>query len=108
MGDISETNGKPHGPVNGHVNGYIVVPKWFVSFLSFVTSVVFVGAVLWAWSISNDVSAIKAELNAATNLRTAELNNLRQRLERHDLLLDRVFERLNPAVREPAGAAAPN
>lgn len=94
MGDISETNGKPHGPVNGHVNGYIVVPKWFVSFLSFVTSVVFVGAVLWAWSISNDVSAIKAELNAANEYRTAEMDTLRRRLDRHDTLFDRVFERL--------------
>lgn len=94
MGDTSETNGKPHGPVNGHVNGYIVVPKWFVSFLSFVTSVVFVGAVLWAWSISNDVSAIKAELNAANEYRTAEIDTLRRRLDRHDTLFDRVFERL--------------
>jgi hypothetical protein len=92
MGDISETNGKPHG----HVNGYIVVPKWFVSFLSFVTSVVFVGAVLWAWSISNDVSAIKAELNAANEFRSAEMDNLRRRLDRHDMLFDRVLERLSP------------
>ncbi len=91
MGDISETNGKPHG----HVNGYIVVPKWFVSFLSFVTSVVFVGAVLWAWSISNDVSAIKAELNAANEYRTAEIDTIRHRLDRHDNLFDRVFERLS-------------
>ena len=94
MGDISETNGKPHGPVNGHVNGYIVVPKWFVSFLSFVTSVVFVGAVLWAWSISNDVSAIKAELNAANEYRTAEIDTIQNRLDRHDTLFDGVFERL--------------
>lgn len=92
MGDISETNGRPHG----HVNGYIVVPKWFVSFLSFVTSVVFVGAVLWAWSISNDVSAIKAELNAANEFRSAEMDNLRRRLDRHDMLFDRVLERLSP------------
>lgn len=92
MGDISETNSKPHG----HVNGYIVVPKWFVSFLSFVTSVVFVGAVLWAWSISNDVSAIKAELNAANEFRSAEMDNLRRRLDRHDMLFDRVLERLAP------------
>lgn len=90
MGDISETNGKSHG----HVNGYIVVPKWFVSFLSFVTSVVFVGAVLWAWSISNDVTAIKAELNAANEYRTTEIETLRRRLDRHDTLFDRLFERL--------------
>lgn len=76
-------------------NGYIVVPKWFVSFLSFVTSVVFVGAVLWAWSISNDVSAIKAQLNAANEYRTVEIGILRQRLDRHDTLFDRVFERLS-------------
>ena len=96
MGDISERNGKSHGQVNGHVNGYIVVPKWFVSFLSFVTSVVFVGAVLWAWSISNDVSAIKAELNAANEYRTAEIDTIRRRLDRHDTLFDRIFERIKP------------
>ena len=96
MGDISETNGKPHGPVNGHVNGYIVVPKWFVSFISFMTSVVFVGAVLWAWSISNDVSAIKAELKMTNDIRTAELDAVRRRLDRHDVVLDRLAERLKP------------
>lgn len=80
--------------VNG--NGFIVVPKWFVSFISFLTSVVFVGAVLWAWSISNDVSAIKAELKATGDIRTAELDALRRRLDRHDVVLDRLTERLKP------------
>lgn len=92
MTGSSQTNGKPHG----HANGYIVLPKWFVSFLSFLTSVVFVGAVLWAWSISNDVSAIKAELKATTDIRTTELEHIQRRLDRHDVLLDRVFERLSP------------
>lgn len=77
-------------------NGYIVVPKWFVSFISFLTSVVFVGAVLWAWSISNDVSAIKAELNATSDIRAAELDAVRRRLDRHDVVLDRFAERLKP------------
>ena len=58
-------------------NGYIVVPKWFVSFLSFMTSVVFIGAVLWAWSISNDVSSIKAEIKAANELRATALQDVR-------------------------------
>jgi len=82
--------GHPHG------NGFIVVPKWFVSFISFLTSVVFVGAVLWAWSISNDVSAIKAELKATNDIRTAELDAVRRRLDRHDVVLDRLAERLKP------------
>jgi len=88
----SHANDKPHGDGNG----YIVVPKWFVSFLSFLTSVVFVGAVLWAWSMSNDVSAIKVELKATTEIRTTELANMQRRLDRHDVLLDRVFERITP------------
>jgi hypothetical protein len=75
----------------GNGNGYIVVPKWFVSFLSFLTSVVFVAAVLWAWSISGDVSAIKAELKAQSELRAAELEDIRRRLDRHDTLFDSVF-----------------
>lgn len=74
-------------------NGYVVLPRWFVSFLSFLTSVVFVGAVLWAWSISNDVSAIKAEIKATNEMRAGELEDLRRRLDRHDVLFDRVFER---------------
>jgi hypothetical protein len=72
-------------------NGYIIVPKWFVSFLSFLTSVVFVAAVLWAWSISGDVSAIKAELKAQSELRAAELEDIRRRLDRHDTLFDRLL-----------------
>jgi hypothetical protein len=78
---------------NGNGNGYIVIPRWFVSFLSFLTSVVFVGAVLWAWSISNDVSAIKAEIKATSAARASELEDLRRRLDRHDLLFDRILER---------------
>jgi hypothetical protein len=78
---------------SGNGNGYIVIPRWFVSFLSFLTSVVFVGAVLWAWSISNDVSAIKAEIKATSAARASELEDLRRRLDRHDLLFDRILER---------------
>ena len=77
-------------------NGYIVVPKWFVSFLSFMTSVVFVGAVLWAWSISNDVSSIKAEIKATNKLRAAALLDVRRRLDRHDQLFDRLLEQVRP------------
>ena len=83
---ISHTNG----------NGYVVVPKWFVSFLSFMTSVVFVGAVLWAWSISNDVSSIKAEIKATNELRAAALLDVRRRLDRHDQLFDRLLEQVRP------------
>ena len=74
-------------------NGYVVIPRWFVSFLSFLVSVVFVAAVMWAWSISNDVSAIKAELKATNQLRAAELEDIRRRLDRHDALLDRLLHR---------------
>ena len=77
-------------------NGYIVVPRWFVSFLSFLTSVVFIGAVLWAWSISNDVSSIKAEIKAANELRATAVQDIRRRLDRHDVLFDRLFERGRP------------
>ena len=55
--------------------------------------VVFVAAVMWAWSISSDVSAIKAELRATNELRAAELEDIRRRLDRHDALLDRLFNR---------------
>ena len=91
-----QNNGQQPKTLKTNGNGYIVVPKWFVSFLSFMTSVVFVGAVLWAWSMSNDVSAIKAELNGSNDLRRAEIDNIRRRLDRHDVLLDRVLERITP------------
>lgn len=71
-------------------NGYVVIPKWFVSFLSFTVSVIFVGAVLWAWQMSADVSAIKAEVRAQNELRGAELEDIRRRLARHDELFDRL------------------
>ena len=82
-----------NGGTNGNGNGYVVIPRWFVSFLSFLVSVVFVAAVMWAWSISNDVSAIKAELRATNELRAAELEDIRRRLDRHEALLDRLFNR---------------
>ena len=85
-----------HGNGSGNGNGYVVIPRWFVSFLSFLVSVVFVGAVLWAWSISNDVSAIKAEVKATNDIRASELEDVRRRLDRHDVLFDRLFERIQP------------
>jgi len=78
------------------MNGYIVVPKWFVSFLSFLTSVVFVGAAVWASSISGDVSTIKAELRATNELRATELLDVRRRLDRHDQLFDRLLQQGRP------------
>ncbi|MCA9066358.1 MAG: hypothetical protein KDA96_24995 [Planctomycetaceae bacterium] len=77
-------------PLGMNGNGYVVIPKWFVSFLSFTVSVIFVGAVLWAWQMSSDVSAIKAEVRANTQLRAAELEDIRRRLARHDELFDRL------------------
>ena len=55
-------------------NGYVVIPKWFVSFLSFTVSVIFVGAILWAWQMSSDMASIKAEVRAQNELRTERTN----------------------------------
>lgn len=77
-------------PLGMNGNGFVVIPKWFVSFLSFTVSVVFVGAILWAWQMSSDVSAIKAEVRANTELRAAELEDIRRRIARHDELFDRL------------------
>ena len=71
-------------------NGYVVIPKWFVSFLSFTVSVIFVGAILWAWQMSSDMASIKAEVRAQNELRGAEVEDIRRRLARHDDLLDRM------------------
>ena len=71
-------------------NGYVVIPKWFVSFLSFTVSVIFVGAILWAWQMSSDMASIKAEVRAQNELRGAEVEDIRRRLARHDDLLDRL------------------
>ena len=84
------SNSEPLHALGMNGNGYVVIPKWFVSFLSFTVSVIFVGAVLWAWQMSSDVSAIKAEVRASTQLRSAELEDIRRRLARHDELFDRL------------------
>lgn len=82
----------PKHPLGMNGNGYVVIPKWFVSFLSFLSSVVFVSAVFWAWSVSSDVSAIKADVRAQSELRRTELEDVRRRLDRHDQLFDRIFQ----------------
>jgi hypothetical protein len=38
------------------------------------------------------VSAIKAEVKATNDIRASELEDVRRRLDRHDVLFDRVFE----------------
>jgi hypothetical protein len=77
-------------------NGFIVVPRWFASFLSFMVSVGLVGAVVWAWGISSDVAAIKAEVKANSDVRASELADIRRRLDRHDELFDRIFHKAEP------------
>ena len=86
----SPSTSEPLHALGMNGNGYVVIPKWFVSFLSFTVSVIFVGAALWAWQVSSDVSAIKAEIRASTQLRSAELEDIRRRLARHDELFDRL------------------
>ncbi len=86
------SNSEPLHALGMNGNGYVVIPKWFVSFLSFTVSVIFVGAVLWAWQMSSDVAAIKAEVRAQNELRGAELEDIRRRLARHDDLFDRLRE----------------
>jgi len=83
-------------PLTASANGYIVVPKWFVSFLSFLTSVLLVGAAVWASTISNDVSTIKADLRATNRLQARELEDVRRRLDRHDQLFDRLLPQGRP------------
>uniref|UniRef100_A0A7C4QP42 Uncharacterized protein n=1 Tax=Schlesneria paludicola TaxID=360056 RepID=A0A7C4QP42_9PLAN len=94
MSDSQQKNLQPSAyglqPLGMNGNGYVVIPKWFVSFLSFTVSVVFVGAILWAWQMSADVSAIKAEVRAQNELRGAALEDIRRRLARHDELFDRL------------------
>ena len=86
----SPSNSEPLHALGMNGNGYVVIPKWFVSFLSFTVSVIFVGAVLWAWQMSSDVSAIKAEVRANAQLRSAQLEDMRRRLAPHDELFDRL------------------
>ena len=90
MSESTHKISTPEHPLGMNGNGFVVIPKWFVSFLSFTVSVVFVGAVLWAWQMSADVSAIKAEVRANSQLRSAELEDIRRRLARHDELFDRL------------------
>jgi hypothetical protein len=87
-----ETSDPPMHALGMNGNGYVVIPKWFVSFLSFTVSVVFVGAILWAWQMSSDMASIKAEVRAQNELRGAELEDIRRRLARHDELFDRLRE----------------
>jgi len=87
-----DTSDLPIHALGMNSNGYVVIPKWFVSFLSFTVSVVFVGAILWAWQVSSDVASIKAEVRAQNELRGAELEDIRRRLARHDELFDRLRE----------------
>jgi hypothetical protein len=81
----------PKHPLGTNGNGFIVLPRWFVSFLSFLSSVVCVGAVFWAWTTSADVSAVKAEVRAHGELRRTEFEDVRRRLDRHEELFDRIF-----------------
>lgn len=75
------------------VNGHVLIPRWFIWFLSGTIALVCTGGIPWAWSINTHVSEIRVELKAAARLRNSELDNIRARLDRHERVLDRLMQK---------------
>ena len=77
-------------PTAKHVDRLMRGVLWIIALGFIAVLLIFVGAILWAWQMSSDMAAIKAEVRAQNELRGSELEDIRRRLARHDDLLDRM------------------
>lgn len=67
------------------------MPKWFLTFLSVVITLVSTLGIPWAYTISTTVSAISAKIDSDARARGQEIETINRRLDRHDGLFDRLL-----------------
>ncbi len=72
----------------------VAIPRWFVSFLSVLVSVVCVAAATWAYSVSTNLAGIEIEVKGFNELKQAEFVDVRRRLDRLEVSVDRIGDRL--------------
>lgn len=80
-------------------NGHVLLPKWFLGFLSAIAALLSIGVVPWATSISNglgelseNLARLSARLDGQVDTNNAALRGLQHRIERLELKLDRMDE----------------
>ena len=87
-------------------NGYVLLPKWFLGFLSVVLMLLTVSVIPWAASVTrhlgslaNEVTALKTQFEGRTTLQNAVIQNINERVEQK---LDRLEQRQMPVSLEGA------
>ena len=81
-------------------NGHILLPKWFLGFLSLVTTLLSLTMIPWAASVTRDLNALSQDITAQqarfdgrVSLQNEVIRNINQRMERIERTLDQLERR---------------
>lgn len=72
------------------LDGETRIPNWFIALLSGLTSIVAVGAAVWAYQVQSDLAAIKTEIMGSYRLIDSKFGDVDRRLNSHDRRLERL------------------
>ena len=91
-------------------NGHVLLPKWFLGFLSAIAALLSIGVVPWATGISNslgelseNLARLSVRLDGQVETNNAAFGGLQHRIERLELKLDRLEEWRRAASPLPPG-----
>lgn len=80
-------------------NGHVLLPKWFLGFVSAIAALLSIGVVPWATSISTslgelseNMARLSTRLDGQVDTNNAALRGLQHRIERLESKLDRLDE----------------
>ena len=81
-------------------NGHILLPKWFLGFLSLVMTLLSLTMIPWAASVTRDLNALSQDITAQqarfdgrVSLQNEVIRNINQRMERIERTLDQLERR---------------
>lgn len=81
-------------------NGSILLPNWFLAFLSLLITLVAIAVIPWAASVtrnlnslSNEMTALRAQFAGQVSLQNEVIRNINRRIEQVELKLDALEER---------------
>lgn len=95
----------PAGRSDADRKDHILLPKWFLRFLSVLIMIMSIGVIPWASSVtsslarlSEEVARLAARLDGQVNTNSEALRGLNLRIDRIEHKLDRLEERNMPEI----------
>ena len=87
-------------PTPSETNGHVLLPKWFLGFLSLVLTLLSMTMIPWAASVTRELHSLshamtsqQARFDGQVSLQNEVIRNINQRMERIERSLDQLEQR---------------